>query len=203
MKRVILESPYSAPTEDGIETHRRYARRALHDCLARGEAPIAPHLLFTQPGVLDDTDPEERTLGIAAGHAWFPVAEACVVYTDYGISRGMEEGMKAAELHGVPVEKRTIGVAPSASLSPPQNTLFAIGDYWRNYRGDILQIVKIAPGDYPWITARYICNAKSENYSFATIGLNPEGKWSCFKDSDTDLKERITDPTELARLSKP
>ena len=47
-------------------------RRAL----ARGEAPIASHLLY--PQVLDDADPFQRQQGIAAGLAWAAVADATV-----------------------------------------------------------------------------------------------------------------------------
>lgn len=105
MRLVILESPYSGDVDANVA----YARRCLHDCLARGEAPIASHLLFTQPGVLDDTIPEERAAGIAAGLAWVKVADATVVYTDRGVSKGMQHGIVAAQLAGKPVEYRTIG----------------------------------------------------------------------------------------------
>ena len=40
-RRVIVESPYAGD----IETNVAYARAALRDCLSRGEAPIASHLL--------------------------------------------------------------------------------------------------------------------------------------------------------------
>lgn len=106
MKLVIVESPFGANPAIG----RTYGRAALADCLARGESPIASHLLYTQPGVLRDTIPEQRALGIAAGHAWFRVAELCVVYCDYGVSQGMQEGIAAAGRHGVPIEFRTLGV---------------------------------------------------------------------------------------------
>lgn len=108
MKLVILESPYAGDIEANIE----YARRAVRDSLLRGEAPIASHLLYTQPGILRDEVPEERAHGINAGLAWRKVAQASVVYTDLGISSGMEYGIAAATAAGVPVEYRTIGVTP-------------------------------------------------------------------------------------------
>lgn len=104
MRLVILESPYSGDVDANVA----YARRCLHDCLARGEAPIASHLLFTQPGALDDNVPEERAAGIAAGLAWVLVADATVVYTDRGTSSGMRHGIAAAERAGKPVEYRSI-----------------------------------------------------------------------------------------------
>ena len=105
-KLVIIESPFAGE----IEANTAYAKRCVHDCLARGESPIASHLLFTQPGILLDNDPEERRLGIEAGHAWYRVADACVVYTDRGISPGMKAGIERAESHGVKVEHREIGL---------------------------------------------------------------------------------------------
>jgi len=104
MRLVILESPFAGDVARNIE----YARRCVRDSLARGEAPIASHLLYTQPGILNDDDPAERQWGIDAGLAWLRVAEASVVYTDLGISRGMEYGIAAAKAAGIPVEYRRL-----------------------------------------------------------------------------------------------
>lgn len=101
---VILESPYAGD----IAANVAYARACLRDCLMRGEAPIASHLLYTQAGVLRDEDPAERALGIAAGLAWLRGAEASVVYVDRGISDGMRQGIEAAQSMGRPVEFRSL-----------------------------------------------------------------------------------------------
>lgn len=101
---VILESPYAGDVEANVD----YARACVRDSLLRGEAPIASHLLYTQPGILDDTVPAERQQGIDAGLAWRAVAHASVVYTDRGISRGMEYGIAAAKAAGIPVEYRSL-----------------------------------------------------------------------------------------------
>lgn len=106
MRLVILESPYAGD----IEANVAYARRCLRDSLIRGEAPIASHLLYTQPGVLDDADPTERQKGIDAGLAWRHVAEATVVYTDRGISAGMRYGIDVAMTAGKVVEFRSLAV---------------------------------------------------------------------------------------------
>lgn len=99
-----MESPYAGD----IERNLTYARRCLADSLKRGEAPIASHLLYTQPGVLDDTKPEERALGIAAGHKWIYWADAMVVYIDHGISSGMQAGIEYAGGFYIPIEYRKI-----------------------------------------------------------------------------------------------
>lgn len=107
MRLVILESPYAGDIDANVE----FARACVRDSLSRGEAPIASHLLYTQPGVLRDDVAEERQWGIDAGLAWKKVAHASVVYTDRGITRGMEYGIRAAEEAGIPVEYRTLSAA--------------------------------------------------------------------------------------------
>jgi hypothetical protein len=104
MKLVILESPYAGDVDANVE----YARACIRDSLSRGEAPIASHLLYTQPGILNDDIPKERQWGVDAGLAWRRVAEASVIYTDRGISRGMQYGIAEAEGAGVPVEYRSL-----------------------------------------------------------------------------------------------
>lgn len=107
MRRVIVESPYAGDVEKNVA----YARRCLRDCLQRGEAPIASHLLYTQPGVLNDDVPAERQHGIEAGLRWLEDADASVVYVDHGVSNGMAHGIAAANSAGVPVEFRWLGDA--------------------------------------------------------------------------------------------
>lgn len=42
MRLVVVESPYAGD----VKRNEEYARRAMADCLARGEAPFASHLLW-------------------------------------------------------------------------------------------------------------------------------------------------------------
>ena len=105
MRRVILESPYAGDIERNVE----YARRAVRDSLMRGEAPIASHLLYTQPGILREDWPEERQHGIDAGMAWQRAATATIAYCDYGISPGMRAAIRRAA-HDI--EFRYIGKNP-------------------------------------------------------------------------------------------
>lgn len=84
---VVLESPYAGAVRRNVA----YARACMADSLDRGEIPFASHLLYTQRGILDDKDPADRALGIAAGLAWGAHAMAAVFYTDLGMSRGMIE----------------------------------------------------------------------------------------------------------------
>lgn len=106
MVLVYLESPFAGNEALNI----CYARAAVRDCLLRGEAAFASHLLYTQNGILRDSVPEERALGIAAGFFWAEKAQKSVVYTELGMSRGMIEGVKNAEQAGRPIFYRTLPV---------------------------------------------------------------------------------------------
>lgn len=101
---VLLESPYAGDVDINIE----YARKCMRDCFERGEAPFASHLLYTQDGILNDLIPEERMQGINAGLVWGDNAEKTVVYTDLGISRGMEYGIENARITNRPIEYRNL-----------------------------------------------------------------------------------------------
>ena len=103
-RRVLIESPFAGDVERNV----RYLRAALRDCLMRGEAPFASHGLYTLPGVLDDTDPLERELGIEAGLTWGQAADLTAVYTDLGISEGMRRGIRRAFEEGRPVAYRSL-----------------------------------------------------------------------------------------------
>jgi hypothetical protein len=109
---VILESPFAGKGNNILSrwwnklVNVTYAEDAMRDSLLRGESPMASHLLYTQ--ALDDNVPHEREIGINAGLAWGKVAEATVVYTDRGISRGMQYGIDNAKKAGRPVEYRTL-----------------------------------------------------------------------------------------------
>ena len=93
---VLLESPYAG----NVEGNLAYARAAMRDSLLRGEYPFASHIMYTPKGILDDRNPSERALGIAAGLAWGRHAARSVVYTDRGITDGMRAGLERAREEG-------------------------------------------------------------------------------------------------------
>lgn len=118
MRRVFVLSPlapipYDTPANpDGtplfpkaalrfsFENNVAFAEACMRNCLARGEAPFAPHLLYPRPGVLDDTIPQDRETGIACGLSWLAVSDAVVAYVDRGVSRGMwQELARAVEAY--------------------------------------------------------------------------------------------------------
>lgn len=104
MKVVVVESQYAGD----VETNVRYARACMDDSLSRGEAPLASHLLYTQPGILRDDSPAERKLGMEAGFAWGAHAAVVAVYTDLGMSGDMRDGAERARERRQCVEYRTV-----------------------------------------------------------------------------------------------
>ena len=101
---VLIESPYAGNVEKNI----KYARACMRDSLLREEHPFVMHLLYTQNGILDDDIPSERNLGIEAGLAWGKHASKTVVYTNLGITPGMELGIQRAKDEGREIEYRVL-----------------------------------------------------------------------------------------------
>jgi hypothetical protein len=105
MPLVFIESPFAGD----VDTNTKFARACMRDSLARGEAPFAMHLLYTQEGILNDDIPEERAWGIEAGFAWGKHASKTAVYTNLGITPGMELGIERAKQEGREIEYRELG----------------------------------------------------------------------------------------------
>ena len=110
MKTVMIESPLMKRVVDGLihnmEDNLEYAKDCLSDSLARGEAPFAMYLLYTQ--VLDDTNLKERAQGIECGLEWLKRADVVALYVDREVSSGMKLAYKIALAYGRPVELRTL-----------------------------------------------------------------------------------------------
>ena len=135
MRRVVIESPYAGR----VRRNLHYARLCLRDSLARGEAPLASHLLYTQ--VLDDEFEPERKLGMQAGWSWLSQADAVVLYQDFGTSRGMLQAMCEAQRFRIPVEKRRLVADSDMPWLFDSDKEKALGIHWtspiRNWLGAI------------------------------------------------------------------
>lgn len=125
---VIVESPYAGD----IARNEQYARAAIRDCILRGEAPFASHLLYTQPGVLRDKITEERELGMGLGWHVMRRADYIVVYADLGFSSGMIRGVLAAKKEGIPARLRSLkGVEWSNSVPADNKVPVEVMQYLR------------------------------------------------------------------------
>lgn len=98
---VYICSPYRGETPGKVQEHVEYARELTKDALMRGYAPITPHLYITQ--CVDDADGDERRMGMRAGLELLGECNAIIVGCRHGISEGMEEELKWAELLNIPV----------------------------------------------------------------------------------------------------
>jgi len=108
-KRVIIESPYGNDSGELVLRNIRYARSCVHDSLMRGENPYASHIFFTQSGILDDNNSDERKRGMEAGWEIAILADFVAVYTDLGISKGMGQGIERHKQDNRKIEYRSLG----------------------------------------------------------------------------------------------
>lgn len=114
MRKVILETPYAGD----IELNTFYAQCCMMDCIKKGEAPFASHLIY--PQVLEENTPAERGLGIGMGFMWGREADLCAIYTDlcdkgnlaglktYILSDGMQRAKELYEDLNIKVEIRSL-----------------------------------------------------------------------------------------------
>lgn len=106
MKPVFICSPYSGPTPAAIQANVQYARNCMLNSIDRGEAPYVPHLLYTQ--VLDDNAAAHRQYGTDAALRYLDLIKFLAVYTDFGLSRGMEREIRHARDFGYQIEYRRL-----------------------------------------------------------------------------------------------
>lgn len=100
MKRVYICSRFHADENHTKEENIHKAFFACTVALEKGYAPFAPHLIY--PNCLDDDDPQERSVGLAAGNAWLAT---CDELWQWGatISEGMAAEIRLAQELNIPV----------------------------------------------------------------------------------------------------
>ena len=105
---VYVCSPFSNPDMMQHCENISYAKRCARNCIQRREHPIVVHLHYTQ--FLEDSDPDERELGMAFGHQLLELGifAKVVAYTDRGISEGMKKEIEFATWLGIEVEYRSL-----------------------------------------------------------------------------------------------
>lgn len=100
MKRVFVCSPLRGDYERNLEL----AKRACL-CISRmGDAPFAPHVLYTQ--FLDDNNPNDRDSGIESGIMFLRTCDQLVYFGDH-ISFGMEQEIQVARECHIPIVHMT------------------------------------------------------------------------------------------------
>ena len=85
----------------GIQKKSEEGQKISEVCSgARNYSFFAPHLLY--PQVLDDSDPEQRKLGLFFGMVWLRKCEELWVFGRY-ISKGMQAEINKASKHRIPI----------------------------------------------------------------------------------------------------
>lgn len=132
--RVNIESPLKGIVPNWVKSptlrtaielinraiNMRYARECVRDALRRGEAPYASHVFFDHAGVLDDSDPRDRQLGMECGDSWAQCADRHVFYVDRGMSAGMQRRWIQCHQEGRQVERRYL-YAPKTGAANDAN----------------------------------------------------------------------------------
>lgn len=103
MRTVYVCSPFRAETKEGLDRNLSYARELTRQVLLRGDCPITPHLYMTQ--CLDEYNPHEREIGLAAGRDILKKCDEMYVGIRYGVSKGMEKEIEEAERLGIPFQR--------------------------------------------------------------------------------------------------
>lgn len=87
-------SPYRGDTK----RNKEYARKMTRAALDNGFIPVTVHLYLTE--ATDDTNPEERVRGMAAGMKILENCKYILIGDRYGISKGMKAEMTFAAVKG-------------------------------------------------------------------------------------------------------
>ena len=87
-------SPYRGDTK----RNKEYARKLTRAALDNGFIPVTVHLYLTE--ATDDTNPEERVRGMAAGMKILENCKYILVGDRYGISEGMKAELTFASVKG-------------------------------------------------------------------------------------------------------
>lgn len=103
---IFVCSPFRATAKNGLAKHIDYAKAACRQVFEEGDHPFAPHLLY--PSFLNDHSPADRERGIAAGLTILSACDALYVFTELGVSAGMEEEISFAGQRAIPVVFRNL-----------------------------------------------------------------------------------------------
>ena len=98
-KFVYICSPCRGDYKKNLQQARDYCREIVKKW--PDVVPIAPHLYFLQ--FLDDTVPNERSLGMEAGIALLDMCDEIWVYGLSSPSEGMKAEIEYAKEHGIPI----------------------------------------------------------------------------------------------------
>ena len=119
-KVVYIASPLSGDVKRNLQ----FARQACRYAISEEMTPFCPHLLYTQ--MLDDSNPEERQLGIDLGNRMLRLCDELWLCGDR-ISPGMAGEKEMAERLGIPVRSVSTEEIQSMELSHTEGMGMSMG----------------------------------------------------------------------------
>lgn len=131
-KFVYICSPCRGDMEKNITKAQGYCREAVE--LYPDVVPIAPHVYCTQ--FLDDTNPDERAVGMEMGIALLDMCDELWVYGIENPSEGMQREIKYATEHGITI-RDTAEIYKAAGLpeEPLGDALIVLPSHTGNLNG--------------------------------------------------------------------
>ena len=94
-RKIYIASKYAGDVDTNVKNAVSYCRRVIEE----GHMPIAAHLLY--PQILNDSDTQERELGLAFGLALLALCDAVWVFGD--VSAGVSKEIETAKRLGKPL----------------------------------------------------------------------------------------------------
>lgn len=94
-------SSYRADTKEQLERNIQYAKDLTREALLYGYTTITAHLSIA--ACLNDAEPEERKIDLAADLELLEKCDAVIVGQRYGISEGMAAEIEKAKRLNIPV----------------------------------------------------------------------------------------------------
>lgn len=88
-------------SKDRVAKHIEYAKALTREALLYDHCAIAPHLYITD--CLDDSDPEERKIGLEAALEILKRCDVMAVGQRFGISEGMAAEIAEAKRLKIPI----------------------------------------------------------------------------------------------------
>lgn len=131
-KFIYICSPCRGDMEKNIIKAQNYCREAVE--LYPDVVPIAPHVYCTQ--FLDDTNPDERAVGMEMGIALLDMCDELWVYGIENPSEGMQQEIEYATEHGITIrDAAEIYKATELPEEPLGDALIVLPSHTGNLNG--------------------------------------------------------------------
>ena len=87
-KYIFICSPYRGEKQEDVRQNIVFAKNLSKIVISEGSIPLTPHLYF--PHFLDDSNDNERAIGILAGIQWMSLCSSILMADFIKVSSGMQ-----------------------------------------------------------------------------------------------------------------